>query len=422
MKVLMFGWEFPPYNQGGLGTACHGLVNGLLEHNTHVYFVLPKMLGGGQDHPHPSVNLVDASQPIYRTMKNGKILPTIEVDSSLLPYQNSAAYDEYLEEIVRRKIGNANPSHHNKLYGKDLLKEVDRYAHKAAAIAEVHDHDVIHAHDWMAYPAGEVAKTQSGKPMIAHVHATEFDRTGGNPNQHVYDIERRGMHAADHIIAVSEFTKQKIIEHYGIEPDKIEVVHNAVDIDAEYFSKPHHLTEKDKIVLFLGRMTLQKGPDYFIQMAKKVLDKKKRVKFVMAGTGDMMKHIIHESANLGIADKILFTGFLRGDEIDRVYQSADLYVMPSVSEPFGITPLEAIKNGTPVLISKQSGVSEVIVNALKVDFWDVDAMASKVLSVLSYPPLHNQLKRQSKGELKRMSWRKQAEKVKGVYHKVVAKS
>lgn len=420
MNILMFGWEFPPYNLGGLGTACKGLVNGLADHGIRVHFVLPRILGQTMPKSAHWGNIIDSSKPIYKTLKHGKFLNTIAVDSSLLPYQNTSQYSEYLTELERKRIGSGG-SAEGSLYGEDLLAEVHRYASKAAHIAEAHPHDVIHAHDWMTYPAAEVAKNTSKRPMVIHVHATEFDRTGGNLNQSVYEIEKRGMEESDHIIAVSEYTKQKIVDNYGIDPDKIDVVHNAVEIDEVYFSEPHYLTQTDKIVLFLGRMTMQKGPEYFLRMAKKVLEKKKRVKFIMAGSGDMTQYIIHHAAELGISNHVLFTGFLKGEEIDRVYQMADLYVMPSVSEPFGITPLEAIRNGTPVLISKQSGVSEVIKNALKVDFWDIDEMANKVLAVLSYPSLHKTLKTQAKGELKGMSWKKQAGKVKAVYHKALRK-
>jgi glycosyltransferase involved in cell wall biosynthesis len=424
MKVLMFGWEFPPFNHGGLGTACQGITRGLIQHGTEIYFVLPKI--PRNINISTAVKIVNADQfTVSPEMK--KHLKIIPINSSLLPYQTCMGYEKYLTEISKQyQLSSISSSsdHNCNLYGQNLYDEVHRYAAKAYNIAKHHPHDLIHAHDWMTYPAAEIAKKTSGKQVIAHIHATEFDRTGDHPNQEIYDLERHGLEIADHIICVSEYTKKKIIQNYGIPEDKIEVVHNAVDqFDGYLTSRPKpKLQKKDKIVLFLGRMTMQKGPDYFVEMAAKVLQKMPRVKFVMAGSGDMMEYVINRSAQLGIAKNILFTGFLRGVDIDRVYQSADLYVMPSVSEPFGITPLEAIKHGTPVLISKQSGVSEILVNALKVDFWDVDEMANKVLATLHYYPLQKTLIRTARDELKRMSWEKQAGKIKKVYEKVLKRN
>lgn len=418
MNILMFGWEFPPFNHGGLGTACHGIVKGLHGNDVKVHFVLPKILGPVSA---SKFRVVDASQPIYKVSKKEIEFVTTYIDSPLHAYQTEESYQQTKAQMVYDATVLHGQKQSKELYGKDLFEEVHRFAAKAGHISKHHKHDVIHAHDWMTYPAGEMAKRKSKQPMIAHVHATEFDRTGGNPSQGVYDIERRGMQQSDHIIAVSEFTKQKIVENYGISADKIDVVHNAVEKKITKHTHNVSLKKNDKIVLFLGRMTLQKGPDYFLKMAQKVLKHMKNVKFVMAGTGDMMDYVMHTSADLGIAKNIIFTGFLRGNDIDRVYQMADLYVMPSISEPFGITPLEAIRNGTPVLISKQSGVSEVITNALKVNFWDTDMMANQVLSVLHYSPLHSQLQSQAKGELHRISWKKQAKDIKKVYHKVLAR-
>jgi glycosyltransferase involved in cell wall biosynthesis len=319
--------------------------------------------------------------------------------------------EEYDQEVLQQTEGKGAP----KIYGKNLFQEVERYAKKAELIAQSEDYDVIHAHDWMTYKAGMRAKMISKKPLVVHVHATEFDRTGGlGVNQAVYDIEREGMHAADAIVAVSKFTKDKIVEHYGVTPDKIHVVHNAVEQrDINELKK-----KGDKIVLFLGRITLQKGPDYFLYAAKRALEADPHIKFVIAGKGDMSPFIIEKAAELGISDKILFAGFLRGPDIDRAYRMADLYVMPSVSEPFGITPLESMSNGTPVLISKQSGVSEVISNCLKVDFWDVDDIANKMVSVLRYDILQESLTENGHFEVKKFNWDDSARKCISVYNKV----
>jgi glycogen synthase len=308
------------------------------------------------------------------------------------------------------------------LYGKNLFAEVERYAQKAALIAADVEHDIIHAHDWMTYKAALDAQKVSGKPLVVHIHATELDRTGGNSvHQFVYDTEREGMHAAQRVITVSNFTKNKIIDHYDVDPNKITVIHNAVDHSKhEWGQQSKSLPDEEKVVLFLGRITLQKGPDYFIQAARKVLDYMDNVTFVMAGVGDMLPSLIEKSAQFGMSDKMLFTGFLRGPDTDRAYQMADLYVMPSVSEPFGITPLEALKNNVPVLISKQSGVSEVLSHCLKTDFWDVNEMASKIISVLEYDTLKMALRENGSLEVKKFNWDVPAGRCMEVYNSALS--
>lgn len=397
MKVLMFGWEFPPFNSGGLGTACYGLTKGLSKVGcVDVTFVLPKKVDVK----------VDFLKIIFGDDKKGKYYI---VNSLLQPYLTSESY-------AGKLIGNIKKD----FYGGDLFSEVERYGQLAAEIAAREDFDIIHAHDWLTFKAGLVAKRVSKKPLVVHVHATEFDRTGGNGNnQYVYEIEKHGMHEADSIIAVSNYTKNKIVQNYGISPEKINVVHNAIEFEDYTLEKAHKLKEKNKIVLFLGRITLQKGPDYFIYTAKRVLDLYKDVIFLIAGAGDMEKQMINKVAELGIADRVLFTGFLRGDDIRRAYQLADLYVMPSVSEPFGITPLESVMNGTPVLISKQSGVCEVLFHCLKSDFWDVDEMANKIIAVLKNEPLHYTLKENGLKEVRKFSWEESARKCAEVYAKVL---
>jgi len=350
------------------------------------------------------VNLVSAAEMMEK-------IKTIPIDSPLRAYATCESYAKLLRE------GKQNYS--DTLYGDNLFDEVHRYSESAKKIAEEESFDVIHAHDWMTFKAGINAKKVSGKPLIVQIHATEFDRTGGNGvNQHVYDIEREGMHHADKVITVSNYTKNMVAKHYGVPLDKIEVVHNAVDFDDHYVDAPR-ISEKDKIVLFLGRITLQKGPDYFVEMAKKVSEVVPEAKFVVAGSGDMEARMIIRAAELGIGDKMLFAGFLRGDDITRAYKMADVYVMPSVSEPFGITPLEAIKNGTPTIISKQSGVSEILSNTIKVDFWDIDKMANMVAGVLKYGPLRQTMSEEGLKELQKISWDNSARKCLDVYEKVM---
>ncbi len=398
----MFGWEFPPYNSGGLGTACYGLTKALSSLGTDVTFVLPQL---PDDLTSSHVRLVSAS-----SFKNVRFRT---VDSPLVGYMTSESYKKAMTEIHRSR---GKPI--CALYGSNLYAEVHRYAENARIIAEQEDFDVIHCHDWMTYGAGINAKKVSKKPLVLHIHATEFDRTGGHPNQYVYDIERWGFENADRIIAVSNYTKQKVVEHYGIPSEKVVVVHNAIEVDGINNYAPSPIKDTDKVVLFLGRITLQKGPDYFVYAARAVVDHYPNVKFVVVGSGDMERFMIEKATELGLADKMLFAGFMRGADLDRAYQMADLYVMPSVSEPFGITPLESIKNGCPVLISKQSGVSEVIRNCLKVDFWDIHKMADMIVSVLRHSELHHELRENSRSELSTMTWETPARKCIDVYQRV----
>ena len=402
IKILMFGWEFPPNNSGGLGVACKGIVDGLLESGINVDLILPDY----------NKNLPGYCKNLKNHLTEGE-LKTIPL--KLLSTSVYISNEEYNEKIKNYKPGK------NFLKSDNLVNDAVIYGKMASKIALKLPHDLIHVHDWLTIPAGVEAKNHSGKPLVIHVHSTEFDRSGGNPNPAVYKIEKSGFKNADLIIAVSNYTKQKIIKHYGIEEEKIKVVHNGINQTLKEKYNPHPLGEKNKIVLFLGRITIQKGPDYFVEMAKKVLNKIKNVRFVIAGSGDMMNEIITKAINLGIEKNVIFTGFLKGGDIDKAFQQADVYVMPSISEPFGLTPLESIQNGTPVIISKQSGVSEVLHNALRIDFWDVDEMANKVISILKYPALTKTLKVNSENEIKNFSWQKASNNLKNLYINLINK-
>jgi glycogen synthase len=398
VKVLMLGWEFPPYASGGLGTACYGLTKSLSKQGVSITFIAPK----ADPDAHNFLKMIPAD--LSKVKFRG-------ITSPITPYMNEKAYENEYNRYSKSK--------EKTIYGKNLMLEVERFARAAEEIAIGESFDVIHCHDWLTFKAGVNVKRRTKKPLVVHVHATEFDRTGGNGrNEYVYNIEREGMHAADKIIAVSNFTKNMIVNNYGIDPNKIEVVHNAVEF-TNYNTERRKINNYDKVVLFLGRITLQKGPDYFIESASKVLKKMSNVKFIIAGSGDMEYKMIEKAAKMGIGDKVLFAGFLEGADIDRAYKMADVYVMPSVSEPFGITPLEAMRNGTPVIISKQSGVSEVINNCLKVDFWDTDQMANKILGVLRYGELHEEMKINGSREIKKFSWDVPAGKCINVYRGVI---
>ena len=351
-----------------------------------------------------------------REFKNVRFLT---VDSPLKPYVPSGTQSIFGKNINYENSWQCESSKSGLNYGRDIYEQVHRYAEKVTEIASVENFDIIHAHDWMTFPAAIAAAKLSKSPLIVHVHSTEFDRSGKNINQTVYDIERHGMHTAGKVIAVSNYTKNIIINRYGVQPDKIEVVYNGVECSGKKY--PRVINKKlDKIVLFLGRITMQKGPEYFIAAAKKVLEKISNVKFIMAGDGDMTHRMIDYAAYLGIGHKVFFTRFLRGSDVDKVYQMADLYVMPSVSEPFGIAPLEAVKHDVPVLISKQSGVSEILSHALKVDFWDTNQMANKMAAVLKYPPLGRVLRENGRAEVEKIRWEDSAILVNNIYKQMLA--
>lgn len=422
MRVLMFGWEFPPHISGGLGTACYGLTKGLaMLENIKVTFVVPKAFG---DEEKEMIKLVGANH--------------IPITKKELIIQNAAHKIEYLEAysniipyVTEEEFWNLKSSkHHSRVkfvktdegfridfsgsYGPNLIEEIKNYAIIAEVIAGENKFDIIHAHDWLAYPAGMAAKRISGKPLVIHVHATDFDRSGGNVNPNVYAIEREGMENADKIIAVSNYTRQTIIEKYGIPAEKIITVYNAVE-PASNGSTAFRKGVNEKVVSFLGRITMQKGPEYFVEAAYLILKKLKNVRFVMAGSGDKMNEMVERVAELGIADRFHFTGFLKSDDVFRMLQMTDVFVMPSVSEPFGIVPLEAMQANVPVIISNQSGVSEILKNAIKIDFWDTFAMADSIYALLQYPALSGFLRKSGIREVRELTWKHSASQVRSIY-------
>ncbi|HEU5290169.1 MAG TPA: glycosyltransferase family 4 protein [Cyclobacteriaceae bacterium] len=429
MTVLMFGWEFPPHISGGLGTACFGLSMALREENIRLLFVVPKAYGDEY------ISLINASDVIVgqetewvekisqEKMEGSK---QISVPSNLRPYSMSEA-DEMLEEWNWQFISESREKVKTKegirfnftgKYGPSLLDEVKRYADVASVIARENDFDIIHAHDWLTYLAGIEAKKVSGKPLVVHVHATEFDRAGVlNIDQRVFEIEKTGLDEADRIIAVSQWTKDIITEKYGIDPAKVKVVHNGVmpPEDTEFTAIPRI---GDHVVTFLGRITYQKGPQYFIEAARKVLDYFPEVHFVMAGSGDLLPAMIEQVAKMKLSSRFHFTGFLKGKQMNQVWSVTDVYVMPSVSEPFGITPLEAVEAGVPVIVSNQSGVAEVMDHAIKVDFWDTNALADAIVNVLKHKSLSESLKVNSKKEIQSLTWQRAARRINQLYHEL----
>ena len=429
----MFGWEFPPHIAGGLGTACYGMTRGLARNGVEVVFVMPRAYG---DEDQRFVRVVNASDVETIGTRDHEFseellekVSFIHIDSNMLPYISPEEYAAYHDEFVRSgrthewtDVWKQRYTFSGK-YGANLMEEVARYAMVAAQVAKDLEgqFDVIHAHDWLTYFAGIAAKRVSGKPLVVHMHATEFDRSGENINRRVYAIEKAGMQAADRVIAVSELTRRILIGKYGIPAEKVVTVHNAVRFGESEDAVPERAV-KDKVVTFLGRITYQKGPDYFVEAAAKVLQRVPDVRFVMAGSGDLMNHVVRRVAQLGIADRFHFTGFLKGGEVQRMFRLSDVYVMPSVSEPFGISPLEAMRSGVPVIISRQSGVAEVLDYAIKVNYWDVDALADAIYGLLTYPALGRMFASKGLEEVTGLKWTNAAAKIKTVYETVVAEA
>lgn len=429
MKVLMFGWEFPPHISGGLGTACYGLTKGMSTiPGLDVLFVVPKAYGNEDS---KVVNLIGANNvPLTdKTLDYQKLLEKIkllEVKSNLVPYASPEEYEKLQEIQYDKEQVFINTSFKGKIdfeggYGHNLFQEIANYAIVASFISRDHDFDIIHAHDWLTYPAGIAAKKASGKKLIVHVHATDFDRSGGNVNPGVFNIEQEGMMAADLVIAVSNLTRDTIIHKYHIDPAKVVTVYNAVEplteIEKYRIKKGFH----EKVVTFLGRITMQKGPEYYIEAAYKVLQKTSNARFVMAGSGDMLTKMIHRASSLGIMDKFHFTGFLKGSDVYNLFSISDAYVMPSVSEPFGISPLEAMQSNVPVIISHQSGVSEILKHAIKVDFWDINAMADAIYAILHYDGLPRMFKKMGRTEVDNLKWENSARQVHTLYEKMLEK-
>ena len=413
----MFGWEFPPHILGGLGTASYGLTKGMSQQaDMKITFVIPKPQG---DEDKSFAKIIGASYvPVvwkdndwnYVNNRIGWIMNPDEY----FWLRNGIKYD--YRRIHTDDLGCINFSGK---YPENLMEEISNYEAVASVLAHQMDFDVIHSHDWLTYPAGVFVKQISGKPLVVHVHATDFDRSRGQVNPTVYGIEKRGLDAADHIITVSDLTRKTVIEKYHQHPNKVTTVHNAVEPleNADEFTQTER---KDKVVTFLGRITMQKGPEYFVEAAHRVLQKTKNVRFVMAGSGDMMNAMIDLSAKRGIADRFHFTGFLKGRQVYEMLAESDVYIMPSVSEPFGISPLEAMQVGTPTIISKQSGCAEILTHAIKTDYWDIDAMADAIYSIVKNPAMHASLRELGRDEVNNIKWYDAGLKVRGIYDSVIS--
>ncbi|MDB4978352.1 MAG: 4-alpha-glucanotransferase [Candidatus Peribacteria bacterium] len=398
LHTLMFGWEYPPHHTGGLGVACQGLVRGLLKNGVHVTLVLPHNQGATEEN-------MDVRFPTE------EVRTIIQVQSALQPYDN---FEEYAARLNIHNI----PREINTLYGPDLGQAVEQFTAMSVEMTKDIHADVVHSHDWMTFEAGARAARYHDKPFIAHIHATELDRTNFSPDPWIAEKERKGLMAADKVIAVSQYTKNMLTDHYGINGDKINVVYNGHDQKAAS-TEPVIMSQTGKkkkpIVLFLGRLTIQKNPWQFLEVAKRVHDYRPDAQFIMAGDGSMLNELVDRACALGLADNIIFTGKVQGKEIEALYRAADCFVMPSLSEPFGLVALEAIAHGTPVILSKQSGAAEVVEHAYKVDYWDTDMMADCLLTILREEPLAMQLQAEAPRVLQRLTWQNQAGKVSSIY-------
>ncbi|MGV8168578.1 MAG: glycosyltransferase family 4 protein [Candidatus Nanoarchaeia archaeon] len=418
LKVLMLGWEFPPFFAGGAGIVCGALSEALVKKGVDITFVMPsgpEEICAGLD------SKISTQQAKFKMLiannKYKNVTVKIRKISSLL---HAYATSESYEKAYNKLAASEGEKNSGQVYGKNLKQEAYRFAEQVKLLAQEEYFDIIHAHDWVTFPAAIALKKMTGKPLVIHVHITEFDKSGGlHADPEIYKIEKEGMDAADRIIPVSNKIRDTMIEKYFINPDKIKVVHNAATPMDEAMTYDSVIKKTDKVVLFAGRITLQKGPDYFMEAAKKVLDKAPNTTFIMAGSGDMLNKMIDKAARMGMANKFIFTGFFNREQAEKLFSMADVFVMPSVSEPFGLVPYEAQVKRTPTIISKQSGISEVLYHTLKVDFWDVDQIANKILALLSYPSLHETITNQGYHEAKSAVWDIPAAKCLNIYEEVV---
>lgn len=423
----MLGWEFPPFISGGLGAACYGLTRAMSRTGTQILFVLPRSLPGAYS---SHVHLLTPDTPTHGHETTEERLPDTSppaadqvrffpVPSTLKPYARPGPQTESATVAVRHgaQVSGGGPGED---YGPELFADVQRYTRLVCRLARELEFDVVHAHDWMTYPAGMRIAALTGKPLVVHVHSTEFDRSGPEVNPYIYRIELAGMQRARAVITVSYLTRSVVTGKYGIAPQKVHVVYNAIDANGRNLPPRLSPAYRDgKVVLFLGRMTMQKGPEYFVAAARKVLEIRDDVRFIMAGSGDLLGRTMTMARELGMSDRVVFPGFLRGREVDRVYRTADVYVMPSVSEPFGLVALEALSHGVPTIVSRQSGVAEVLDHVLKVDYWDVAGIADRIAAVLGEPALQASLGEGGRYELGKLSWSEAARRCLAVYQAVL---
>lgn len=463
----MLGWEYPPHIAGGLGTACEGLTSALAKQGLQIHFVVPQLFG---DETAQHMRLTD---PLDRTVLDAARVAAVDasegrepardttrIPAFLTPYWSPSHFREAVAAITKQEraslpaslkrdpiakgliegevfgfdiptalglveqetggLAAVEPDAASQYaqYGATIFNEVERFTARALARLKNETFDLIHAHDWMTFPAAVALAQATGKPLIVHVHSLEHDRSGLFLSEQINEIESFGLHAADHIIAVSHYTQRSIERYHKIPRAKISVVHNGVYPRQAVQEYRLAKTWPRNVVLFLGRVTFQKGPDYFVEVAARVIPHVPDVLFVLAGSGDMLSSLKKRVSQLGLDEYFLFPGFLQGDELEEMFSVATLYVMPSVSEPFGLSALEAISFDVPVIMSKQSGVSEVITGALKVDFWNIEEMGDMIINLILHEELRSELVRQARGEVQNLHWDAAARKTIEVYQQL----
>lgn len=420
MKVLMFGWEYPPHVFGGLATANFGISEGLhAQGNMEITLCLPHPFGD-EDQSAARIVAMNAVPIVWHDVSREWVEERV---GKVMKAEDYFRYRDHIySDFSYMGANDIGCMEFAGGYPQNLHEEINNYSVIAGVVARAEEFDIIHAHDWLTYPAGIHAKQVSGKKLCIHVHATDFDRSRGNVNPTVYSIEKDGMDNADCIMCVSELTRQTVINHYHQDPRKVFTVHNAVyplKKELQDIPRPDH-KNKEKIVTFLGRITMQKGPEYFVEAASLVLKRTRNVRFCMAGSGDMMEEMITLAAERGIADRFHFPGFMRGNQVYECLKNSDVYVMPSVSEPFGISPLEAMQCGTPTIISKQSGCAEILTNCFKIDYWDIHAMADAIYSICHNESLFNYLQVEGKREVDQITWEKVGRWINELYNRTLS--
>lgn len=438
MKILMFTWEFPPLIAGGLGMACYGMVKSLLNQGVEIDLVLPtkELVYFPFRKPEdvdtlPVVFLDPVKHKEYEEITYETITKRLEyvgVTVSPETYINGTemkSWTKMIEKVIfekhQYKTLKEKIWEDLKIYligEEDIFKKVQELTVRAEKYARVLNYDVIHVHDWLTYPSGMIAKRLTGKPLVAHMHATEFDRAGGPGDERIHNLEFDGMTYADLVICVSKYTANMVISRYKIDTGKIRIIHNAYDVGELDLHNKRRLF-KGPTILFLGRITLQKGPDYFLEVANLILQKHQNARFIMAGTGDMARRLLHKSAYMRLKHRFMFAGFLNRTQVEQILKASDIYMLPSVSEPFGIAPLEAMAYGVTAVISKQSGVAEVVKNAYKIDFWDIDRMVEVIDELICNPEKCKEIGEKGRLEVQTIGWDEASEKILKVYQELV---
>ncbi len=393
----MIGWEYPPHNSGGLGVACEGLTQALAEQNTQIYFTLPY----AHQLPISHMQVLECADPSW------------QISTTAAPFPVYAA----VRNLTGKKPVDAEGLH--ALPQSELEQRVKEYAAvvQNEAKRRQRSFEVVHAHDWMSLPAAALVKQQTGRPIVAHVHSTEYDRIpSGHGSPYIIQTEYQGLQLADRVIAVSYYTKRLLVDRYGIDADKIDVVHNGIVPLAESANTPL-FAPNQPVIVFMGRLTEQKGADYFLQVARRLLQQQPQALFILAGHGDLYQELLFKTAYNKLSASVLFGGFMRNSQREALLNRADVFLMPSLSEPFGLVALEAAQRRTPVIVSKNTGVAEVLPSAIAIDFWDVDKMVNTVLELLDNKGYHGQVVASQLSDVDKVTWQKAAEGVKDVYRR-----